>query len=159
MNSIGGTAEVDQCHDFRSELTNLMTQAVQYWQCPALPGFGGLVVSVLASGTQDRGFKPGRIRRIFRAKKSLARIPSEGKQSRLSHVADLRHVKDPWKLRGIRGFQAKFVGHFSLISVPRYRRALMLLDVERLWGWRSELKAVHKVPASLRPRCDGVIAP
>ena len=44
-----------------------------------LSGFGGLVVGVLASGTQDRGFKPGRSRRIFRAKKSLARLPSEGK--------------------------------------------------------------------------------
>jgi hypothetical protein len=28
-------------------------------------GFGGLVVSILASGTQDRGFEPGQIRRIF----------------------------------------------------------------------------------------------
>ena len=35
-------------------------------------GFGGLVVSMLASGTQDRGFDPGRSRRIFRAKKSTA---------------------------------------------------------------------------------------
>jgi hypothetical protein len=33
-------------------------------------GVGGLVVSMLASGTQVRGFKPGRRRRIFRAKKS-----------------------------------------------------------------------------------------
>jgi hypothetical protein len=39
--------------------------------------YGGLVVSVLASGTQDRGFKPGRSRRIFRAKKT--RLPSEVK--------------------------------------------------------------------------------
>jgi hypothetical protein len=31
-------------------------------------------------------------------------------------------------------FQAKFVGHFSPISVSRYRRAVMSLDVERLWG-------------------------
>ena len=30
-------------------------------------GFGGLVVSMLASGTQDRGFDPGRSRQIFRA--------------------------------------------------------------------------------------------
>ena len=44
-----------------------------------LSGFGGLVVSVLAPGTQDRGFKHGQNRRIFRAKKSLARLPSEGK--------------------------------------------------------------------------------
>jgi hypothetical protein len=32
--------------------------------------FGGLVVSMLPSGTQDRGFEPGRSRRIFRAKKN-----------------------------------------------------------------------------------------
>ena len=37
------------------------------WVIPAYRGFGGLVVSVLASGTQDRGFKPGRSRRVFRS--------------------------------------------------------------------------------------------
>jgi len=31
----------------------------------------------------------------------------------------------------------------------------MLLDMERLWGRQVELKAVHKGPVSLRPRCDG----
>jgi hypothetical protein len=35
--------------------------------------------SLLALGTQVRGFKPGRSRRIFRAKKSSARLPSERK--------------------------------------------------------------------------------
>ena len=35
--------------------------------------------SVLAFSTQVRGFKPGRSRRIFRVKKSSARLPSEGK--------------------------------------------------------------------------------
>jgi hypothetical protein len=30
--------------------------------------FGGLVVNMLASGTQDRGFKPGQCRQISRAK-------------------------------------------------------------------------------------------
>jgi len=35
--------------------------------------------SVLAISTQVCGLKPGRIRRIFRAKKSSARLPSEGK--------------------------------------------------------------------------------
>ena len=34
---------------------------------------------VLAFSTQVCGFKPGRSRRIFRAKKSSARLPSEGK--------------------------------------------------------------------------------
>ena len=36
-----------------------------------MSGFGGLVVSMLASGTQDRGVDPGRSRRIFRAKNSV----------------------------------------------------------------------------------------
>jgi hypothetical protein len=45
----------------------------------ALSGFGGLEVAWLAFGTQVRGFKPDRIRRIFWAKKSSARLPSEGK--------------------------------------------------------------------------------
>jgi hypothetical protein len=53
---------------------------------------------MLAFGTQDRGFAPGQSRRIFRAKKSSACLPSEGKQNRLSHVADLRHVKEPYNL-------------------------------------------------------------
>jgi hypothetical protein len=39
---------------------------------------GGLVVSMLASGTQYRGFEPGRSRRIFRVKKSTACLPSDG---------------------------------------------------------------------------------
>jgi hypothetical protein len=42
-------------------------------------GFGGLVVSMRASCTQDRGFEHGRNRLIFRAKKSTACLPSEWK--------------------------------------------------------------------------------
>jgi hypothetical protein len=38
-----------------------------------------LVVSMLASSIQDRGSEPGRSRRIFRAKKSTACLPSERK--------------------------------------------------------------------------------
>ena len=42
--------------------------------------FGGLVVSILATGTRVRGFKPGRSRWIFRASgKSSVCLPSEGK--------------------------------------------------------------------------------
>ena len=37
--------------------------------------------SVLAFGSQVRGFTPGRSRRIFRAKKSSARLPSEGSKA------------------------------------------------------------------------------
>jgi uncharacterized protein (DUF1786 family) len=40
-------------------------------------GFGGLVVSMLASGTQDRGFAPDRSRRIFPAGK-IHSMPSFG---------------------------------------------------------------------------------
>jgi hypothetical protein len=42
-------------------------------------GTCGLVVSMLAFGNQVRGFKPGRNLQIFRAHKSSACLPSEGK--------------------------------------------------------------------------------
>jgi ABC-type uncharacterized transport system permease subunit len=45
--------------------------------------FGGLVVSMLPSGTQERGFAPGRSRRIFRAKEIL-NMPSFGGEVKLS---------------------------------------------------------------------------
>jgi hypothetical protein len=44
-----------------------------------LSGFGVLVVSMLASGTQVRGFAPSRSHWIFQVKKSSAYLPSEGK--------------------------------------------------------------------------------
>ena len=42
------------------------------------------MVNMLASGTQVRGFDPGRSRRIFRAKKSTACLPWGG------------DIKEPW---------------------------------------------------------------
>jgi hypothetical protein len=42
-----------------------------------IDGFGGLVVSMLASGTQGRGFKPCRTRWIFTGVKILS-MPSSG---------------------------------------------------------------------------------
>jgi hypothetical protein len=44
---------------------------------PDVDGFGGLVVSMLASGTQGHGFKPSRSRWIFTCIKIL-RMPSSG---------------------------------------------------------------------------------
>jgi hypothetical protein len=44
-----------------------------------LSGFGGLGVSMLASGTQDRGFAPDRSRRIFPAGK-IHSMPSFGRE-------------------------------------------------------------------------------
>jgi hypothetical protein len=56
---------------------------------------------MLASGSQDCGSEPGQSHWIFRAKKSTACLPLEGKQSRLSHVADMQHLKEPRDLREI----------------------------------------------------------
>jgi hypothetical protein len=57
--------------------------------------FGGLVVSMLASGTQYRGFAPGQSRQIFVRKNPQHAFLRKGRKSRLPHVADLRHVKYP----------------------------------------------------------------
>jgi hypothetical protein len=46
--------------------------------------------------------------------KSVARLPSEGKQSRRSHVVDLRHVKEPYEHD--RCSSAKF----NHVSHPRF---------------------------------------
>ena len=54
-----------------------------------LDGFGRLVVSVLASGTQVCGFKPRGNRWIFGRKNP-------------QHVPALRHAKDPSNLRKLR---------------------------------------------------------
>jgi hypothetical protein len=63
--------------------------------------FSGLVVSMLASGTQVRGFKPGWSRRIFQATKILS-MPSFGGEVKpsvlcCSFVACKRSVHLPWK--------------------------------------------------------------
>jgi hypothetical protein len=38
---------------------------------------------MLASGTQDRGFKPGRSRRIFSGRKKILSMPSFGREVKL----------------------------------------------------------------------------
>jgi hypothetical protein len=58
-------------------------------------GFGGLVVSTLASGTQDRGFAPDRSHRIFSVEKILSKPSFGGEVKHLSHVPALGHVKGP----------------------------------------------------------------
>jgi hypothetical protein len=69
---------------------------------PEIDGFGGLVVSVLASGSRVRGFDPERSRWIFLcSEKSTARLPTEGKLNILSHVPTLGHVKDPSGLNSL----------------------------------------------------------
>jgi hypothetical protein len=58
-------------------------------------GFGGLGVAYWPLVPKFAGSNPAEIVGFLRAKKSSARLPSEGKLSRRSHVVDLRHVKDP----------------------------------------------------------------
>jgi hypothetical protein len=74
---------------------------------PSSVALGGLVVSVLATGPKVCG----RGRWIIRVIKSTARLPSERKYSRRSHVIDLRHFKEPYKHD--RCLSAKFSGHVS----------------------------------------------
>ena len=58
-------------------------------------GFGGLGVGCWPLVPKFAGSNPAEAVGFFRAKKSSVRLPSEGKQSRRSHVVDLRHVKEP----------------------------------------------------------------
>jgi hypothetical protein len=51
--------------------------------------------SVLAFGTRVRGFKPGRSRRIFRAKKTLSTPPFGGEVKPSVPCRALRNVKEP----------------------------------------------------------------
>jgi hypothetical protein len=79
----------------------------------AASGFGGLVVSMLAYGTQDRGFEPGRSDRIFQGEKihSMTSFGGEVKPSvpcRRFAVCK-RTLRFTWNSE----LQAKLVGHFS----------------------------------------------
>jgi hypothetical protein len=85
------------------------------------------VVSMLASGTQVRGFKPDRNRRIFRAKKSSA--------CRRTHVVDLWHVER--SLKGV--VKAPFLQNYRTPfspTVPSFatRSARVVGDVEASGG-------------------------
>jgi hypothetical protein len=72
MNSVTVYGQVYLCqHNY-----SIANFGVLYDRVVAL---GGLVVSVLATGLEVRGFKPGRVRWILRVIKSVARLPSEGK--------------------------------------------------------------------------------
>jgi hypothetical protein len=53
-------------------------------------------------------------------------------------------LKTPGNYVEVGIFQAKFVSHFLPISVPRYQRTLMSLDVERLWESTGRTKGGAK---------------
>jgi hypothetical protein len=82
---------------------------------------------VLASGTHVRGFEPGRRRRIFQGEKIL---------SRQYHVADLRHVKDPYN--GVEvAIVGKRAGHFSP-TVPLFAARGLSRRCGRGGAWRCK---------------------
>ena len=70
---------------------------------------------MLAFGTRVRGFKTGRSRRIFRAKKNLS-APSFGGGVKPS-VVNLPHVKEPKSDVEVATF-GKILGNISLIVPP-----------------------------------------
>jgi hypothetical protein len=113
-------------------------------------GFGGLVVSMLASGSRVRGFKPGRSRRIFLMEKSSAYLPSEGKSNNLSHVPTLGHVKEPSSCSSLRAEGKIRMYSFlpSLIEASRAAWCGVLLEMKEgtipIWGTKG---------LSTRPRC------
>jgi hypothetical protein len=72
-----------------------------YFLTENIGGFGGLVVSMLASCSRVRGFKPGRSRWIFTSVKILS-MPSFGREVKVS-VPALRYVKEPNNLRELLG--------------------------------------------------------
>jgi len=81
-----------------------------------LSSFGGLEVSVLAFGTQVRGFKSGRSRRISRAKKILSAPSFRGEVNPSVPCRTFTACKRTQKWRGIRHFRQnsrQFLAHTS----------------------------------------------
>jgi hypothetical protein len=113
-------------------------------------GFGGLVVSMLASGSLVRGFKHGRSRWIFLMEKSSACLPSEGKSNNLPHVPTLGHVKDPSFCSLNYGLLTKFVQAHSLANRGLSRRLMRSASGD---DGRNHFRLGHKGPAYIRPRC------
>jgi hypothetical protein len=84
------------------------------------------VVRILASGTQVRGFKPGRSRRIFKAKKILS-MPSFGGEVKPSvPCRSFVACKRTQNYRGSRNCRLNLIGYFSLIVPPPANRGLQL---------------------------------
>jgi hypothetical protein len=93
---------------------------------PEPSSFGGLEVSVLAFGTQVRGFKPGRSRRIFKGKKFLS-TPSFRGEVKPSvpcrrFAACKRSLNAVWKSK--------------LQAILAHKFHLSLLGSRVVWMWR-----------------------
>jgi hypothetical protein len=86
-------------------------------------GFSGLVVSMLASGTQDRSFEPGRSHRIFQAKK-IHSMPSFGEVKPYVPCCRFAARKGTLWFTWESETRAKLTGHFSPVILSFTNRGL-----------------------------------
>jgi hypothetical protein len=97
-------------------------------------GFGSLVVSVLASGTPRSQAQTRPKPSDFSGEKNPQHAFSWGASKAVCLMSQIcGMLNTPGNYVEVE-FQAKFVGHFSPISIPRYRSVLMSFNVERIWG-------------------------
>jgi hypothetical protein len=112
---------------FFSQIVQLLENVIiagMIWYCD----FGGLGVSVLASGTQVRGFKPDRCR-IFKGGKVIS-TPSFGRELKpwvpcRRFVACKRSLNVPWKSafrQNYRSYSPPISSNFRLWSAERVGR-------------------------------------
>jgi len=104
---------------------------------------------VLAFSTQDCGFKPGRSRRIFRAKKKILSTPSFGEEVKPSvPCRRFEACRRSLNLRGSRNLGKITTGH---LSHPQFQLSLLgSLAWERLKAGESN----GKLPPKTCPGCS-----
>jgi hypothetical protein len=91
------------------------------------------VVSMLASGTQVRGLRPGRSCRIFWAKK-IHSMPSFGGEVKSSVPwRSFAACKEPYNDVEVGIVRLNLIGHFSPIVPPFADRGLSRHNVEHPW--------------------------
>jgi hypothetical protein len=92
-------------------------------------GFGGLGVSVLAFGTQVRGFKSGRSRRIFKGEKILSTSSFGGEVKPSAPCRRFAACKRSLELRG-----SRILGHiYRKFSRPRRIPPSATRGLSRRW--------------------------
>jgi hypothetical protein len=117
------TVTLIKCREIVVSIYSLITSADSLSSVPA-SSFGDLVVSMLASGTQDCRFKPGRSRLIFGVKKSTACLPSEGEVKPSVPCCRFAGCKRTLWFTWESESQAKLTGHFSLVILSFTNRGL-----------------------------------
>ena len=97
---------------------NLSVNAIKRWRSECnvlLSGFGGLEVACWPLVPKFAGSNPTEAVGFFRAKKSSARLPSEGE---VKPSVPCRRFTDPWMLRGSRAFSGRIHCPFLAHVIP-----------------------------------------